>query len=178
VELWITDLVKKYIVAVLLPVLLMLGCSTMDNDGIGPVSNDDIGSVSNDGIGSVKVSFSVIRSGSDLADGTIDTKILESYFDQVSYDNAVNLYSLPVGSEIIDFESNHVVLVTMGGGNATIAAGSIIDVGDYLELEIRFHSAGADCVTLPVIANPFLTLKVNSLKEVRIVERKVTKSCS
>jgi len=142
----------KYIVAVLVPVVLMMACSTASNDGAGSVS------------------FAVIGSGDNLADGTADTKIFETYADQVTFDNAANLYSLSVEGEVIDFASNQVVLITMGtqnNGGYTIAAERVRDVGDYLELNILLSSPGADCINTLAITHPYQVLKVNSLKEVR-----------
>jgi len=126
---------RKYMVAVLIPIMLMLGCSSASNDAARSVS------------------FTVISEGSNFANGTIDAKIVETYLDQVSYDSAVNQYSLPTASEIIDFTFNQVVLVTMGS------------------------SPGFDCATTSAFTYPYQVLKINSRKEVRTVERNVTESC-
>ncbi len=37
---------------------------------------------------------------------------------------------------------------------------------------------GADCFALRDFTNPFLTLRINSLKEVRTIVRRVIKNCS
>lgn len=153
---------RKYMVAVLIPIMLMLGCSSASNDAARSVS------------------FTVISEGSNFANGTIDAKIVETYLDQVSYDSAVNQYSLPTASEIIDFTFNQVVLVTMGSqssGGHVIAAESVRDAGDYIELRMILSSPGFDCATTSAFTYPYQVLKINSRKEVRTVERNVTESC-
>jgi len=157
---------RLYLMVAPLLTVLLLGCSTSSNDGFGTV----IGSVS----------FTVIGAGSNFAGGTVDTKIIEIYTDQVSYDNAVNRYSLPVDDEVIDFASNQVVLITMGSQNSggyMIAAESVKDVGDNIELNMVLSSPGADCLTTLAITHPYQVLKINSLKAVRTSESNVIESC-
>lgn len=153
---------RKYFFAVLLPIVLTIGCSTSDNEP------------------GVSVSFTVLNSGSFLGGTAGDTKVLESYRNQADYDSAVNTYSLRVDGEVIDFTANQVVLISMGNRNSggfTIAAESVRDAGDYIEMTVILSSPGTDCITTDAITHPYQLLKIDSLKEVRTNERNVIENC-
>lgn len=155
---------RNLLVAALLPIALLFGCSSAN-------SGDESG---------VPVSFTVISSGFNLTVGTNDPKLFETFQDQSSYDNALNTYSLRVDGEVIDFTSNQVVLISTGSrssGGYGITTQSVRDAGDYIELSILLSSAGAGCVVITAFTHPYQVLKINSLKEVRTIERNVTESC-
>ncbi len=156
--------ISKRILAMLLPAMLVFGCSS-----------------SNEGTESgVPLSFSVIGSGPYLSGGEGRPKLVETYTDQASYDSALNTYALRVDGEVIDFAIDQVVLVTMGSRNSggyTIAAESVKDAGEIVELNVLLSSPGADCVTTDALTHPYQVLKINSLKEVRTIERNVIESC-
>jgi len=136
-----------YVALAPLLIALMLGCSSSSNDGFGSVKSS--------------VSFTVVGGGLNFADGTVDAKILEIYTDQATYDNAVNQYSLPVDGEVIDFASSQVVLITMGSRNSggyMIAAESVSDVGDHIELNMVLSSPGANCINTLALTHPYQSL--------------------
>lgn len=155
---------SKRFISMLLPAMLVFGCSS-SNEGTET---------------GVPLSFTVIGSGVNLAGGDGSSKLLETYTDQASYDSAVNTYALQVDGDAIDFAIDQVVLVTMGSrtsGGHTIAAENVKDAGDHVELNVLLSSPGPSCITTQALTHPYQVLKINSLKEVRTIERNVIESC-
>ncbi|MBX2881916.1 MAG: protease complex subunit PrcB family protein [Granulosicoccus sp.] len=153
----------KILVAVLLPIALVLGCSSNSNEAGPPVS------------------FSVIGTGGNLGGAAVETKIFETYQDQTSFDNALANYSIAIDDVAIDFATEQVALVSMGqrtSGGYSIAAESVSDAGAYIELKLMLSSPGADCVVTGALTHPYQVLSINSQKEVRTNERTVTENCS
>ena len=159
--------VGKFLAAVSLPCVLAFGCTTSKNEPGVPDSSG------------VPVSFRAVVGSAYSTFESGGAKITEFYQDQVSYDNAINAYSLQV-SEAIDFNVSQVALVSMGGqpnGGYSFAEESVLDVGDYIELNLRLVSPGANCIVTTAVIHPFRLLKIDSKKDVRIKERKVVKNC-
>jgi len=147
---------------------------------LGLVLNFGCSSANNRAATSVQISFTVISTGNLRSANFEDPKILETYTDQAAYDNAQAQYSLPVDEEVIDFTTDQVVLVTMGGqsnGGYSISAESAADAGDYIELNMILSAPGENCVTTQEITHPYQLLKINMQKEVRINERNVVENC-
>jgi len=68
----------------------------------------------------------------------------------------------------------------MGGqpnGGYSFTEESVLDVGDYIELNLRLVSPGSNCVVTTAVIHPFRLLKIDSKKDVRLKERKVVKNC-
>jgi len=157
----------KILAAVLLLGVLAFGCTTSKYESDVPVSSG------------VPVSFRAVVGSAYSTFESDGAKIVEFYQDQVSYDNAIHAYSLQV-SEAIDFNVSQVALVSMGdqsNGGYSFAEESVLDVGDYIEMNLRLVSPGANCVVTTAVIHPFRLLKIDSKKDVRIKERKVVNNC-
>jgi len=155
---------KTFISVALLGVALLFGCSSANN---GPDSGEPI-------------SFTVVGSGSLQVSETKDPKKFETYTDQAAFDNALSKYSLQVDGEVVDFTVDQVVLVSMGAqssGGYSISAESVVDAGDYIELNLILSSPGANCITSQALTHPYQMLKINTQKEVRANERNVVENC-
>jgi len=156
---------------------------------------DDTGcSTTEDGVGSetpeptMPANFSVIGSGSFLSTGTVENstsfdgpKLQEVYSDQAAYEGALNRFALQLdSSDAIDFSTEQVVLLSMGtqnSGGYTIAVESVNDAGEFIELNVVLSSPGAGCLSIGALTHPYQVVTINSLKEVRIIERSVSEDC-
>ena len=110
-----------------------------------------------------------IVSGDYTITGIPDSRKIEVYEDQVTFNESLYTFIRPIAEETIDFSLNQVVLFSLGGrssGGYSIEVSGVEDMNDYVKVSVLYSFPGSDCVVTPSETSPYLFIKIDTTKEI------------